>query len=133
MANQIPLKAIIDNSGNVTALGQYTPTDTVPTFNGGIGLSIPLNSSGKILVTDGNNAMQEVSRGNLLAGNSPISITGSYSNSVVGGGNVSICLNVAGINISETTGQLPSTRITYAVSQNFLEPDVILDEGSFNV
>ena len=35
MANQIPLKALFDENGNVTSLGQFTPTDTVSVADGG--------------------------------------------------------------------------------------------------
>ena len=39
MANQIPLKALFDGGGNVTSLGQFTPTDTVSVADGGTGVA----------------------------------------------------------------------------------------------
>ena len=127
MANQTPLKAVFDENGNVIALGQYTSSDYIGITNGGTGSST--FGVGNILVTNGTNSMQEVSRGSIIAGNSTVTVTGGNTNSVIGGSDVLISFNVANLDISTTTGLLPSSRIQYASTEVWDESDVNHDLG----
>jgi len=73
--------------------------------------------------------MQEVSRGSLVAGNSAVTISGNSLNSVVGGGDVLISFNESGLNISNTTGLLPSNRIQFVSADVWTEADINADQG----
>ena len=127
MANQTPLKAVFDENGNVIALGQYTSGDYIGITNGGTGNST--FGVGNILVTNGTNSMQEVSRGSIIAGNSTVTVTGGNTNSVIGGSDVLISFNVANLDISTTMGLLPSSRIQYTSTEVWDESDVNHDLG----
>ena len=107
MADQTPLKAIFDDSGNVTGLGQYQDNDTIGVIDGGTGnktLTI-----GNIIIGNGANALQSVPRGNLVGADSSVVITNG-ANSVVGS-DVTIQFNVGSLDISTTSGFLPTTRL----------------------
>lgn len=127
MAEQTPLKAVFDQNGNVIALGQYTSSDNVGVSDGGTGNST--YNVGGILITNGTNAMQEVSRGSILAGNNAVTVTGNSVNSVVGGGNVLISFNESGLDIANTTGLLPSNRIQFVSSDTWTDADLNADQG----
>ena len=127
MADQTPLKAVFDQNGNVIALGQYTSADFVGVSNGGTGNST--YNVGGVLITNGTNSMQEVTRGSLIAGNSAVTVTGNSINSVIGGGDVLISFNESGLNIANTTGLLPSNRIQYISADVWSEADINADQG----
>ena len=127
MAVQAPLKAVFDENGNVVALGQYTSGDFIGITNGGTGSAT--FGVGNILVTNGTNSMQEVSRGSIIAGNSAVVVTGGSANSIIGGSDVSISFNVANLDISTTSGFLPSNRIQYVSTETWDEADVNHDLG----
>ena len=96
MADQTPLKAIFDDSGNVTGLGQYQDNDTIGVIDGGTGnktLTI-----GNIIIGNGANALQSVPRGNLVGADSSVVITNG-ANSVVGS-DVTIQFNVGSLDLS---------------------------------
>ena len=107
MADQTPLRAIFDDSGKVTGLGQYQLSDTIGVVDGGTG-STTL-TIGNIIIGNGVNSMQSVPRGSLLGADQTVSITNG-ANSVVGN-DVTIKFNVGSINIENTVGDLSSTRL----------------------
>jgi hypothetical protein len=127
MAVQAPLKAVFDENGNVVALGQYTSGDFIGITNGGTGSAT--FGVGNILVTNGTNSMQEVGRSSIIAGNSAVTVTGGSADSLIGGSDVLISFNVANLDISTTSGFLPSNRIQYVSADTWDEADVNHDLG----
>tara|TARA_Y100000310_G_scaffold265535_1_gene276614 strand:+ start:1624 stop:2028 length:405 start_codon:yes stop_codon:yes gene_type:complete len=127
MADQSPIKAVFDQAGNVIALGQYTTSDSIGVADGGTG-NASFNIGG-VLVTNGTDSMQEVSRGSIVAGNNAVTITGNSVNSVVGGGNVLISFNESNLDIANTTGLLPSSRIRFVSSDAWTDADLNADQG----
>ena len=127
MAVQTPLKAVFDENGNVVALGQYTSGDYIGITNGGTGSAT--FGVGNILVTNGTNSMQEVGRSSIIAGNSAVTVTGGSADSLIGGSDVLISFNVANLDISTTSGFLPSNRIQYVSTETWDEADVNHDLG----
>ena len=107
MADQTPLRAIFDDLGKVTGLGQYQLSDTIGIVDGCTGTNNL--TIGNIIIGNGANAMQSVPRGSLLGADQTVIITNG-ANSVVGN-DVTIKFNVGSINIEETTGNLSITRI----------------------
>jgi len=126
MANQVPLKALFDESGNVTSIGQFTPTDTVSVSDGGTG--VESLTIGNIIIGNGTDAFQSVSRGSLLAGDASVTITGG-TNSVVGG-NVTVQFNTGNIDISQTSGFLPAGRVTADISDQWVESKIPTLDGN---
>ena len=127
MAVQAPLKAVFDENGNVVALGQYTSGDFIGITNGGTGSAT--FGVGNILVTNGTNSMQEVGRSSIIAGNSAVTVTGGSADSLIGGSDVLISFNVANLDISTTSGFLPSNIIQYVSTETWDEADVNHDLG----
>tara|TARA_B100001123_G_C15339034_1_gene1033991 strand:- start:3083 stop:3481 length:399 start_codon:yes stop_codon:yes gene_type:complete len=126
MANQIPLKALFDENGNVTSLGQFTPTDTVSVADGGTGETS--FTIGNIIIGNGTNGFQSISRGSLIAGDASVTVTGG-ANSVVGG-NVTIQFNTGNIDISQTSGFLPANRVTANLSDQWIESKIPSLDGN---
>ena len=126
MANQIPLKALFDENGNVTSLGQFTPDDTVSVSDGGTGAKT--FTIGNIIIGNGADGLQSISRGSLLAGDASVTVTGGI-NSVIGG-NVSVQFNTGNIDISQTSGFLPAGRVTADISDQWVESKIPTLDGN---
>lgn len=126
MANQIPLKALFDENGNVTSLGQFTTDDTVAVADGGTGAKT--FTIGNIIIGNGSNGLQSVARGSLLAGDSSVTITNGQ-NSVVGS-NVILQFNTGNIDISKTSGFLPASRVTANLSDQWVESKIPSMDGN---
>ncbi len=126
MANQIPLKALFDENGNVTSIGQFTPTDTVSVADGGTGVASL--TIGNIIIGNGTNGLQSIARGSLLAGDASVTVTGG-ANAVVGG-NVTIQFNTGNIDISQTSGFLPAGRVTSDISDQWVESKIPTMDGN---
>lgn len=126
MANQIPLKALFDENGNVTSLGQFTTDDTVSVADGGTGANT--FTIGNIIIGNGSNGLQSVARGSLLAGDSSVTITNGQ-NSVVGS-NVILQFNTGNIDISKTSGFLPASRVTANLSDQWVESKIPSMDGN---
>ena len=126
MANQVPLKALFDENGNVTSIGQFTPTDTVSVSDGGTG--VESLTIGNIIIGNGTDAFQSVTRGSLLAGDASVTITGG-TNSVVGG-NGTVQFNTGNIDISQTSGFLPAGRVTADISAQWVESKIPTLDGN---
>ena len=126
MANQIPLKALFDGGGNVTSLGQFTPTDTVSVADGGTGVAN--FTIGNIIIGNGTSGMQSVCRGSIVAGNSAVVITNGADTTV--GSNVTIELNTGGLDIAQTSGFLPASRVSSSVSDQWTNSNIPTMDGN---
>ena len=107
MADQTPLRAIFDDSGKVTGLGQYQLSDTIGVVDGGTGATTL--TIGNIIIGNGVDAMQSVPRGSILGADNTVIVTNG-ANSVVGD-DVTIQFNSSSIDINETSGRLSITRL----------------------
>lgn len=107
MADQTPLRAIFDDSGKVTGLGQYQLSDTIGVVDGGTGATTL--TIGNIIIGNGVDAMQSVPRGSILGADNTVIVTNG-ANSVVGN-DVTIQFNSSSIDINETSGRLSITRL----------------------
>ncbi|MAG26578.1 hypothetical protein CMI47_13620 [Candidatus Pacearchaeota archaeon] len=107
MADQTPLRAIFDDSGKVTGLGQYQLSDTIGVVDGGTGTTTL--TIGNIIIGNGVDAMQSVPRGSILGADNTVIVTNG-ANSVVGN-DVTIQFNSSSIDINETSGRLSITRL----------------------
>jgi hypothetical protein len=107
MADQTPLRAIFDDSGKVTGLGQYQLSDTIGVVDGGTGATTL--TIGNIVIGNGVDAMQSVPRGSILGADNTVIVTNG-ANSVVGN-DVTIQFNSSSIDINETSGRLSITRL----------------------
>ena len=126
MANQIPLKALFDENGNVTSLGQFTESDTVSVVDGGTGATT--FTIGNIIIGNGSNGLQSVSRGSIVAGDSSVTVTNGQ-NAVVGS-NVVLQFNTGNIDISKTSGFLPANRVTADISDQWVESKIPTMDGN---
>ncbi|MAH43570.1 hypothetical protein CL614_07695 [archaeon] len=126
MANQIPLKALFDENGNVTSLGQFTTTDTVSVADGGTGVTA--FTIGNIIIGNGTNGFQSLARGSLLAGDASVTVTNG-TNAVVGG-NVLVSFNTGNIDIAQTSGFLPAGRVSADISDQWIESVIPTIDGN---
>ena len=89
MPVKIPVKALFREDGVVDALGEFVAGDYISVDDGGTGtVSFTTN---EVLIGNGTNALSTVTRNNIVAGSSKITINGGSSASgVVLGSNVTV-------------------------------------------
>jgi hypothetical protein len=107
-----PLKANLTGAGNLDSLAEFEDTDFVDIDDGGTGSTT--FTSGEVLVGQGTSAITSVSRGNLIAGSTKLTINdGTSVSDVVLGQNVTIDLIESSIDINNTTGQIGLSRVLH--------------------
>ena len=107
-----PLKANLTGAGNLDSLAEFETTDFVDIDDGGTGSTS--FTSGEVLIGQGTSAIASITRGNLIAGSTKLTINdGTSVDNVVLGQNVTIDLIEASIDINNTTGQIGLTRVLH--------------------
>ena len=111
MPVKIPVKALFREDGVVDALGEFVAGDYISVDDGGTGtVSFTTN---EVLIGNGTNALSTVSRNNIVAGSSKITINGGSSASgVVLGSNVTVDVVEDQIDIAKCKGVLPFSKVT---------------------
>ena len=130
MANQIPLKTIVDGSGNITSLGEFTSTDTISVANGGTGSSTFL--ANRILIGNNTSAVSTIERKDIKTNDSSgvVTITGG-TDSVVGS-DVYVDFNTSSLQLSNLGGNLPISRLQDNSSAEWTTETITqLDGGTF--
>ena len=130
MANQTPLKTVIDGSGNITSLGEFISTDTVSVINGGTGSSTFL--ANRLLLGNKTSAVTSVERKDIRTNDNSgvVSITGGTDSSV--GSDVYIDFDTGSIQISNLAGNLSISRLRDDTSAEWTTEVITqLDGGTF--
>jgi len=130
MANQTPLKTVIDGSGNITSLGEFISTDTVSVINGGTGSSTFL--ANRLLLGNNTSAVTSVERKDIRTNDNSgvVSITGGTDSSV--GSDVYIDFDTGSIQISNLAGNLSISRLRDDTSAEWTTEVITqLDGGTF--
>ena len=111
MPVKIPVKALFREDGVVDALGEFVAGDYISVDDGGPGtVSFTTN---EVLIGNGTNALSTVSRNNIVAGSSKITINGGSSASgVVLGSNVTVDVVEDQIDIAKCKGVLSFSKVT---------------------
>ena len=111
MPVKIPVKALFREDGVVDALGEFIAGDYISVDDGGTGtVSFTTN---EVLIGNGTNALSTVTRNNIVAGSSKITINGGSSASgVVLGSNVTVDVVEDQIDIAKCKGVLPFSKVT---------------------
>ena len=130
MANQIPLKTIVDGSGNITSLGEFTSTDTISVVNGGTGSSTFL--ANRILIGNNTSAVSTIERKDIKTNDSSgvVTITGGTDAAV--GSDVYVDFNTSSLQLSNLGGNLPISRLQDNSSAEWTTEIITqLDGGTF--
>ena len=130
MANQTPLKTIVDNAGNITSLGEFTASDTVSVSNGGTGSTSFL--ANRILIGNNTSSVTTVERKDIKTNDSTgvITVTGGVDAAV--GSDVYVNFDSNSLLISNLAGNLSIARLRDDTSAEW-STEVIsqLDGGTF--
>tara|TARA_Y100000817_G_scaffold271952_1_gene230858 strand:- start:1015 stop:1407 length:393 start_codon:yes stop_codon:yes gene_type:complete len=130
MANQTPLKTIVDNDGNITSLGEFTASDTVSVSNGGTGSTSFL--ANRILIGNNTSSVTTVERKDIKTNDSTgvITVTGGVDAAV--GSDVYVNFDSNSLLISNLAGNLSIARLRDDTSAEW-STEVIsqLDGGTF--
>ena len=130
MANQTPLKTIIDGSGNITSLGEFVSTDTVSVINGGTGSSTFL--ANRLLLGNNTSSVTTIERKDIRTNDSSgvVSITGGTDAAV--GSDVYIDFDTGSMQISNLAGNLSISRLKdESTAEWTTEVITQLDGGTF--
>ena len=130
MANQTPLKTIVDGSGNITSLGEFVSTDTISVINGGTGSSTFL--ANRLLIGNNTSAVTSIERKDIRTNDNSgvVSITGGTDAAV--GSDVYIDFNTGSLQISNLAGNLSISRLKdESTAEWTTEVITQLDGGTF--
>ena len=110
MPDKKPLKANLTGAGNLDSLAEFEDVDFVDVDDGGTGRTSI--TSGEVLVGNGSSSVATVIRANLIAGSNKILInSGTSVAGVVLGENVTLDIVESAIDINNTSGQVPLSRL----------------------
>lgn len=130
MADQKPLKTIVDNSGNITSLGEFTASDTVSVSDGGTGSTNFL--ANRILIGNNTSAVTTIERKDIKTNDSSgvVTITGGTDAAV--GSDVYVDFNTGSLQISNLAGNLSIARLRDDTSAEWTTEVISqLDGGTF--
>ena len=130
MAEQKPLKTIVDNSGNITSLGEFTASDTVSVSDGGTGSTNFL--ANRILIGNNTSAVTTIERKDIKTNDSSgvVTITGGTDAAV--GSDVYVDFNTGSLQISNLAGNLSIARLRDDTSAEWTTEVISqLDGGTF--
>lgn len=130
MANQTPLKTIVDNDGNITSLGEFTASDTVSVSNGGTGSTSFL--ANRILIGNNTSSVTTVERKDIKTNDSTgvITVTGGVDAAV--GSDVYVNFDSNSLLISNLAGNLSIARLRDDTSAEWTTEVISqLDGGTF--
>ncbi len=85
---------------------------------------------GNIIIGNGTNGLQSVCRGSIVAGDSSVVVTNGADTTV--GSNVTIEFNIGGIDIAQTSGFLPASRVTTSLSDQWTNSNIPNMDGNPN-
>ena len=110
MPVKIPVKALFREDGVVDALGEFVVGDYISVDDGGTGtISFTTN---QVLVGNGTDALTTISRNNIVAGSSKITINGgSSATGVVLGSNVTFDVVESEFELAKCKGSLPFSKV----------------------
>ena len=110
MPDKKPLKANLTQAGNLDSLAEFEDGDFVDVDDGGTGRTSL--TSGEVLIGNGATSVGTLVRANLIAGSNKILInSGPSVAGVVLGENVTLDIVESEIDINNTTGQVPLSRL----------------------
>ena len=110
MAVRVPVKALFREDGVVDALGEFVAGDFISVDDGGTG-AVSFTAD-QILVGNGTGALTTITRNNIIAGSSKITINGgSSATGVVLGSNVTVDVVESEFELAKCKGSLPFSKV----------------------